>query len=153
MNKTRQNAELLLASWLKLYSTVWNERIVTGMTFNEAYICNLLLHQSAHKEHAGLTATDLCALTGLLKSQMNKTLVEMEQKGYIIRTRSTSDRRAVYITLSQSGIKAYYESHEKTMKIMDTLAASLGDDDSLKTAAVLNNVAERMKSILREENK
>ncbi len=153
MNEIRQNAEILLASWLKLYSTVWNERIVTGMTFNEAYICNLLLHRSKHREYPELTATDLCNLTGLLKSQMNKTLGEMDQKGYIIRTRSTEDRRVVYIKLSDTGAKAYNESHEKTMKIIDTLAVSLGNDGSLQTAEVLNHVADEMKSILREGTK
>lgn len=146
MNETRQNAELILSSWLKLYSTVWNERIVTGMTFNEAHICNLLLGS----EQGGLTATDLCSLTGLLKSQMNKTLGEMEQKDYIVRTRSSSDRRVVRITLSPVGVKAYRESHEKTMKIMDSLASSLGKDGSRKTAETLNSAAEIMKQILRE---
>lgn len=148
MNKTRQNSEELLASWLNLYSTVWNERIVTGMTFNEAYICNLLLRCQSKSEH--ITATDLCSTTGLLKSQMNKTLSEMENKGYIFRTRSTTDKRVVYITISEAGKAAYLKSHEKTMVIMDELTLSLGEAESAKTAELLNLIAGKMNLILRE---
>ena len=41
--KTKNDAgERLLSAWLTLSSTLWNERIVTGMTFNEAFVCNLV---------------------------------------------------------------------------------------------------------------
>lgn len=147
MNKIRQNAELILSGWLKLYSTVWNERIVTGMTFNEAYICHLIIHN--HKDES-ITATELCTMTGLLKSQMNKTICEMENIGYIKRTRSTDDRRVVYIKLTKKGIDAYHLSHEKTMLLMDALASSLGEEKSIQTAETLSLVADEMKTILKE---
>ena len=55
--KTKNDAgERLLSAWLTLSSTLWNERIVTGMTFNEAFVCNLLSRQDAAQP---LTATDL----------------------------------------------------------------------------------------------
>ena len=45
--KTKNDAgERLLSAWLTLSSTLWNERIVTGMTFNEAFVCNLLPYLS-----------------------------------------------------------------------------------------------------------
>lgn len=144
MKNTRQNSETLLAAWLKLYSAVWNERIVTGMTFNEAYICNLLLHGD------GITATGLCETTGLLKSQMNKTLNEMENKGYILRTRSVKDKRVVYITLTEAGEAAYNLSHEKTMKVVDALTLALGEEATCATAASLSCAADKIKVVLRE---
>jgi DNA-binding MarR family transcriptional regulator len=89
-------------------------------------------------------------MTGLLKSQMNKTICEMENIGYIKRTRSTDDRRVVYIKLTKKGIDAYHLSHEKTMLLMDALASSLGEEKSIQTAETLSLVADEMKTILKE---
>ena len=142
--KTRKNAEKLLASWLRLSSTVWNERVVTKITFNEAFILHLLTRESSP-----LTATDLCSMTGILKSQMNKILREMEGKGFISRERSESDRRAVIISPLPEGVRAYEESHEITMRVMDDLAAFLGEEKTLETAAVLTSAANALKTILK----
>ena len=46
MDSKRYAGEQLLSAWLTLSSTLWNERVVTGMTFNEAFVCNLLTHQA-----------------------------------------------------------------------------------------------------------
>ena len=103
--ETKNDAgERLLSAWLTLSSTLWNERIVTGMTFNEAFVCNLLSRQDAAQP---LTASDLCQRTKLLKSQMNKVLSEMERKGYIQRIRSEKDKRQVLLHLTEAGQAAY----------------------------------------------
>ena len=142
--KTRKNSEKLLESWLRLSSTVWNERIVTKITFNEAFILNLLT-----RSKDSITATDLCSMTGILKSQMNKILREMEEKGFIARERSESDRRAIIITPLPEGKRAYSESHEATMRVMDDLVTFLGEEKTLETASVINSAADALKSILK----
>ena len=109
--KTKNDAgEQLLSAWLTLSSTLWNERIVTGMTFNEAFVCNLLSRQDAAQP---LTATDLCQRTKLLKSQMNKVLSEMERKGYIQRIRSEKDKRQVLLHLTEAGQAAYAKGTQR----------------------------------------
>ena len=84
--------------------------MVTGMTFNEAVVCNHLLHQRQADPDHPLTATDLCEKTSLLKSQMNQVLSALEKQGYVVRSRSSSDRRQVELTLTDTGEAAYRQA-------------------------------------------
>ena len=127
--KTKNDAgERLLSAWLTLSSTLWNERIVTGMTFNEAFVCNLLSRQDAAQP---LTATDLCQRTKLLKSQMNKVLSEMERKGYVQRMRSEKDKRQVLLRLTEAGQTAYAKEHSGISEILHRLVEDLGEEKAL----------------------
>ncbi len=90
-------SEQLLESWLDISAIIRNDRIVNGLTFNETFICNILLRQKKKDDKIYLTAMDLCASTGILKSQMNRCLTSLEEKGLIERIRSEEDKRKVYI--------------------------------------------------------
>ena len=78
--------EELLTAWLRLTSVIDNERLVAGLSFNEAVVCNLL--GRAKKAEGYLTARDLCAQTRILKSQMNAILGSLERSGLISRRQS-----------------------------------------------------------------
>ena len=74
----------LLDAWLNLTSTLWNTRLVSSMTYNEAHVLGLLLR---HEDGpAPMTATALIARTHLLKSQMNRILTTLESKGCLLYT-------------------------------------------------------------------
>ena len=70
-----------------------------------------------------LTATDLCNTTRMLKSQMNRTLNSMEEKGFITRERSTEDKRQVYVTLNAKQAELYINQHAKILKVLDAIIA------------------------------
>ena len=103
MDEKRLAGERLLGSWLNLSSTVWNRRRVSGMTFNEVLVCGLLKRRMDTEPDKFYIATELCAETGLFKSQMNKLINSMEEKGLVTRLRSEKDRRFVYIKLTGEG--------------------------------------------------
>ena len=73
--------ERLLTSWLMMITAVDSERIPTQLPYNEAVVCNLL-YTNKDKE---ITATDLCTMTKIMKSQMNRILTNLEEKGLIER--------------------------------------------------------------------
>ena len=144
--KTKNDAgERLLSAWLTLSSTLWNERIVTGMTFNEAFVCNLLSRQDAAQP---LTATDLCQRTKLLKSQMNKLLTTLENKGYITRTRSSEDKRVIFIALTESGEAAYLAEHAHVEAIVSQLIAQIGEDKAQALTQGINETVAALENIL-----
>ena len=68
--------ENLLNAWLRLSTSINNPRIVSEMTYNESLVCNILYNHSESE----ITATDLCNATKMLKSQMNRTLNQLEKK-------------------------------------------------------------------------
>ena len=71
--------EQILDAWIQLTTVIDNNRIVSEMPLNEALICRIL----SERGEKNITATYLCELTKMQKSQMNRTLTSMEEKGWI----------------------------------------------------------------------
>lgn len=124
----QRSGEALLRAWLGLTAAICNRRMVSGLTFNEAVVCNHLRYQQEHHPEKPLTATDLCEKTSLLKSQMNGVLSSLEKQDYLTRSRSESDRRQVYLTLTEAGVRAYEQAHRQASALLMELVSTIGTD-------------------------
>lgn len=136
----------LLDSWLNLTSTLWNTRLVSSLTYNEAHVMGLLLRHST--ETNPMTATDLIRRTRLLKSQMNKILTALEGRGYITRTRSDLDKRMIFIRLTEEGTQAYLEEHKSVDAILNQLVNKIGPERALFIAKELGEITEILDGIV-----
>lgn len=121
--------EALLRAWLELASTVWSRQLVSGMTYNEAVVSNLLLHQMREAPEQPLTATELCEKTNIRKSQMNALLGSLEARGYLCRSRSQEDRRRVHLYLTEAGAAAYQESHRQGRELIEAVVDRMGEQE------------------------
>lgn len=148
-----ESNERLLGAWLKLCSAIWSNRILSDiLSYNEAFVCKLLFdRKKANPSKPYLPIKNLCEYTGLLKSQMNKTLNDLEKRNYIERHRFDTDRRMVYVSLSLSGEKAYLESHENTMKFVNEVSQIMGKELVLSATSSFEEVAEIVNKVI--ENK
>lgn len=140
--------EELLSVWLKLSTTVNNERVVSDIPFNESLIYNILYRNQQEHPDRKLTATDLCQATRILKSQMNRTLNSMEEKGFITRERSTEDKRQVYVTLNAKQAELYINQHAKILKVLDAIIDKMGQEKISQTIELLTQVTEVAAQIL-----
>ena len=136
----------LLDSWLNLTSTLWNSRLVSSLTYNEAHVMGLLLRHSTPANP--MTATDLIRRTRLLKSQMNKILTALESRGYITRTRSELDKRMIFILLTPEGTSAYLEEHKNVDAILNQLVTKIGTERALLVARELGEITEMLDNIV-----
>lgn len=118
--------EELLSAWLRLSVTICNKRIVSGLSYNEAIVCNMLYHQRNNHPGEYLTATDLCNRTYMLKSLMNRTINNLEKQELVVRKRSEKDRRLVYVMLNEENIHKYEEEHEKIIQTVNQIAEKIG---------------------------
>ena len=139
----------LLDSWLNLTSTLWNTRLVSSLTYNEAHVMGLLLRHSTPA--SPMTATDLIHRTRLLKSQMNKILTALESRGFITRTRAELDKRMIFILLTQEGVIAYQEEHKSVNAILNQLVVRIGAERALSISRELNEITEILDSIVPNE--
>ena len=139
---TLTTGDRLLAAWLSLTSTLWNKRLVSTLTYNEAHVLGILLR--AENTGRTCTATTLIAETRLLKSQMNKVLTTLEGKGFLLRTRSDADKRVILIRLTDAGRAAYLAEHEHIAAILDRLIDALGED---KTRALTDGINEAVSAL------
>ncbi|MBE5798997.1 MAG: MarR family transcriptional regulator [Clostridiales bacterium] len=139
----------LLDSWLNLTSTLWNTRLVSSLTYNEAHVMGLLLRHSTDENP--MTATDLIHRTRLLKSQMNKILTSLESRGYITRTRAEMDKRMIFIRLTKEGMEAYAQEHSRVNAILDQLVSKIGPERALSIAKELGEITEILDGIVPNE--
>lgn len=130
-----QTGEALLRAWLQLTGILWNRQMVSGMTFNEAVVCNLLSHRQTLEDSPAITASILCKETNIKKSQMNQILTTLERNGYLLRERSEADHRKVFLSLTPAGETAYREAHQCATEMLAVVVDKLG----LETAALLTD--------------
>jgi len=134
--------ERLLTAWLTMSSVVNNERIVSTIPFNEAHVCNLLYRQRQLAPNKYLTATDLCAETRMLKSQMNKVLASLEKREMIERFTAPDDRRKSYIRLREENLERFEAVHARSIALVDHAIAKLGEEMAEQTVQLLTRIAD-----------
>ena len=146
MSFSPTTGDRLLSAWLSLTSTLWNKRLVSDLTYNEAHVMGILLRKKS--SGAPCTATMLIQYTRLLKSQMNKLLTTLENKGYITRTRSSEDKRVILIALTEAGEAAYLTEHAHVEAIVSQLIAQIGEDKAQALTQGINETVAALENIL-----
>ena len=135
MTTERKIQEDLLYAWMEMSVFIRGNRILADLSFNEVMICGMLYRQQ--EANTPLTATELGERTNLLKSQINHILTNMEQRGLIERTRSTTDKRVVYVQLSSEGRAVYTQEHTRVMEILDAVYREFGSEKTRELTAML----------------
>lgn len=142
--------ERVLNAWLGLSTTVINSRVVSELPYNESLVCNALYRELKQEQPQKLTATDLCNRTRILKSQMNRTLKQLEKKSVIIRQRCPIDKRKSYIMLNDDGISVYQKQHQVILSLIDGIIEQLGEDKVLEAITLFQQVSDIASNILDE---
>ena len=125
-----QPLEELLRSWMEMSVCIRGNRILSQFSFNEIFVCRLLLHQREEGGTPFLTASDLCRRTRLLKSQMNHLLNTMEKKGLIERLPGQPDKRTVQVRLQEAAVPLYQQEHGKILELLRAVSAALGEENT-----------------------
>lgn len=145
--------ESLLQVWLQLSTSVINSRIVSELPYRESLVCNMLYMNALQTPDRLLTATDLCEMTNMLKSQMNRTLNSLEEKKLIIRERSSADKRQVFVKFHPDSSDLYLKQHNKILKMLDTIIAQFGEDQTREIIRLISSFLEVSETILENFDK
>ena len=107
--------EKVLNAWLKLSTVICNERMVSELPYNESLICGILHKNATEHPENKITATELCEKTKIQKSQMNRILNTLEEKGLIFRKRSEKDKRQVFVSMNMENAGVYERQHKNIL--------------------------------------
>lgn len=143
--------ESLLQAWMKLSSSIINRRVVAELSYKESQVCHILYHNYRTEPERQLTATDLCFQTKMLKSQMNRTLNLLEEKGIITRCRSQQDKRQVYVAMNWEGADKYQTQHQRILTLVDSIIDRLGPEQACQTVELFNRIANIADEFLSEK--
>ena len=137
--------QYLLTAWLRLSGVIKKRKIVKTLSYNEAIVCNYLLN----KEDCS-TATEICRVSGIKKSQMNRILNSLEERNIIYRERSSNDKRIMYISLNMENMALYQKEHKGVMEIMDTIIERIGPDKAALAADLVVEISGCVDEIIKE---
>ena len=137
----------MLEAWLGLSLSIRANRVLEELTFNQMAVCHLLYADRANGG-TGMSAAELCTATSLLKSQMNKELASLEEKGLILKEPDEQDRRKVVISLNDANEGIYLAEHERIMVVFEGLVAEYGADRLLGLAEGLREATEIAERII-----
>ena len=70
-------------------------------------------------------ARELSVTVGPLTISVNSLV----KKGYVVRNRSSEDRRVVFISLSEKGVKAYYHHKKFHEQMIDSVVKELTEEE------------------------
>jgi DNA-binding MarR family transcriptional regulator len=144
-----QQNEILLGAWLKISTAINNSRLVSEMSYNESLICNILYRNTIDNPEKKLTATDLCAETKILKSQMNRILTQLEDRNLITRERSPQDKRKIFIHLTTEQSNAYLKQHKQILVLLDRIIERLGPEKTDEIIRALNGISDVADEIIK----
>ena len=133
--------DALLNAWMSMALNIRGNRILSNLSFNEIVVCSIL-YRNMQEDKPMLTATDLCNDMKLLKSQLNRELNLLEERGLIERIRSDKDKRKVFIKLREDNLSVYLEEHEKVMYIVHNICMMLGEEKAKELTKLLHQAVD-----------
>ncbi len=140
--------ERVLNAWLKLSTSICNERIVSELPFNESLICGILHQNALEHPEKKITATELCEKTNMQKSQMNRTLNSMEKKGLIFRKRSEKDKRQVFVSMKMENASIYERQHKSVLRFVDTMLEKVGKEKAEEIIQLFTLISNKAKEVI-----
>ncbi len=143
--------EKLLNAWLKLSTSICNERIVSELPYNESLICGILHENATEHPEEKMTATDLCEKTNIQKSQMNRILNALEEKGLIFRKRSEKDKRQVFVSFNMENAEVYERQHKNILRVVDDIIEKVGKEKADEIVQLFTLISNKAKEVIKHD--
>ena len=143
--------EKILNAWLKLSTSICNERIVSELPYNESLICGILHKNAKEQPEQKITATDLCEKTNIQKSQMNRILNTLEEKGLIFRKRSEKDKRQVYVSINMENAEVYERQHKNILRVVDEIVEKVGKEKAEEIIQLFTLISNKAREVIKHD--
>lgn len=119
-------SETLLELWLSATTRIKNSRIVRSLSFSYNQLLILgILYKSENKQMQHKT---ICEKLSLLKSQVNRETTNLEESNLIEKVKSPTNKKVVYLSLTEKGNKIYEEYHNIVLSIIDEAIKNVGTE-------------------------
>lgn len=130
MGRSRNSNSMLNELLVNLFNRVLDTEAKAVITEEYKDITNNDMHiidaiGIENPKSMSVIAKQLSVTVGTLTVNMNS----LEKKGYIVRTRSTEDKRVVLVTLTEKGRKAFFHHRDFHMSMIRSAVKGLEDDE------------------------
>lgn len=90
----------------------------------------------------GVTVSELSSLMNQTPSSVSQIIKSLEKKQLIVRTASQTDRRIVYVNLSEHGREALCDAEKLLLSKLDEIAHVFGEENSNQLITLLEKLAD-----------
>ena len=107
--------------------------------------------QSDDTKESGITIGEINKIMGTSTSAVSKKVTILENKGLVTRTTSQTDRRNVYITLTDKGREICERENEKKNAYLREIIRRMGEEDMAQMLMLANRAFDIWGEIEKEE--
>lgn len=129
MNRNEPLGEALITAWVRLTSTLKNNRITQGLNYNEAIVMNIAYHAFKEDGEGLVSFKEIVNETKMLKSLVNRTIDSLVQKNLIERC-TGADKRTRLIRPLKENLEEFLAVHEKSLRIAESIVKIIGEADA-----------------------
>ncbi|MDD6010853.1 MAG: MarR family transcriptional regulator [Lachnospiraceae bacterium] len=129
ISKDEKSLNELLVSLFGQVMTTESKAVITeefkDMTENEMHI----LEAVGTDDKNPMKVSDIAAKLGVTTSTLTINMNALEKKGYVVRERSTKDKRIVYVRLTERGRKAFFHHRDFHKKMIKSIVSGLSKEE------------------------
>ena len=107
----------------------------------------LLEQKETNEKEEGVTLREIMNISGMSVSAASKKISILETKGYVNRRPSYTDRRNIFVTLTDKGRKVCEKEKENKRRFIETLIEKMGDEDMRQLLILSNRAFDIMESM------
>lgn len=122
--------EQLLQAWVKISGMMKNNRITKGLSYNEAIVMRMLYNRYMENGMGLVSVQEILHETGMLKSQVNRTVNALEEKGLLERAAGEQDKRTLFVKCVEEKLDVFLEVHQSSLKVANGILAIIGEEDA-----------------------
>ena len=126
----------LIQAWVQLSGILKNCRLTDQLTYNESII--MLQLYLANGEP--ISIKQITANTRILKSQVNRCINALEEKGLLRRCDGEGDRRIGYVCSVSDRMDVFMQVHSTSMGIADAVSTIIGPEDTQAFIRIANKL-------------
>ncbi len=133
--------EQILRAWVGLTGVIKNNRMTSGLTYNEAIVL-MYAYEQFQKDGVGeIAVKEIIQKTHMLKSLVNRTVDALEQQGYLQKTKGDTDGRTVFVRIAAEKLPEFMEVHNHSLAIVDRAVRLIGEEDAKAFVRIYEKLA------------
>lgn len=132
--------------------------ILSGMAMmldakNGKRCCVQVLPEADVSEEVGITLREIIKVTGMSMSAASKKVSILEKKGLVQRNHSRTDRRNVYITLTDKGREICEKDKAEKHAMLEEIIRRMGEEDMDVLLTLASRVCDIVNEIAQEQKR
>lgn len=131
--------EEMLRSYINMSANIKENRLLSDLSFNEIMVMNLIVEEE-------MSFKEIQERLNILKSQLNRIINDLKNKGLIETYVPLDDKRKLMIKKGNN-ISLYFKEHEKMLNLMSLVKKELGENDFKKLIELLDRTTSIIKGV------